>query len=183
MRGSYRIAWLGISLKEGSLEAPPAYDIIASWQDSAKDQADAGETLQIKSPDPSPDGTREESATDHTLDLGTLLDSLPAIIRVLEDLQRSIRLQVKSCHLYFGLGDPVQTAVMSGYLWSAASALGLFRANLWIEPDFVEERMDGDLAAEVRARMLWAVVALTSAIREKKTRKILMGMAKRSVIQ
>jgi hypothetical protein len=106
-----------------------------------------------------------------------LLDGFPAIVHVLKDLIRSIKFKNISGRLCFGLDDPVDTAVMSGYLWSALSAVGLHRANIFIEPYFGGARLEGDFRAELQARVLWAFVAMLRALGERKIRRLMMEMA------
>ena len=62
---------------------------------------------------------------------------------------------------------------MSGYLWAIASAMGLFRANVLISPSFGGIMLEGEFVTEIRARMLWAMVALVGSLREKKIRTLL----------
>jgi len=66
---------------------------------------------------------------------------------------------------------------MSGYIWSVASALRLFPAHIFIEPRFDGEWLEGDFTAELRARMLWPVVAMVGSLRERKIRRLLAEMA------
>ncbi len=94
-----------------------------------------------------------------------------------EDLIRCIKFEKIGGRLCIGLDDPVDTAVMSGYLWSALSAVGLHRANIFIEPYFGGARLEGDFRAELQARVLWAFVAMLRALGEKKIRRLMMEMA------
>ena len=146
MQVSYKIIWLGVVIKKGFIE--PASDDEPSSTDA---------TGQGSSPP-----------------LGSLLDAILAILPALKDLSKSINLQKASCSLCFGLDDPVQTAVMSGYLWSLAAATGHLRTSIHIEPCFEEQLLEGDITFELGVRMLWPSVALINALREKKIRELLI---------
>ncbi len=92
--------------------------------------------------------------TSDRLKPGTLLNAAPAIMNFLMDLLKTIVFERLSCRLCFGLNDPADTAVMSGYLWSVASTLGIFRANVFIEPCFEGERLEGLFEAELKTRLI-----------------------------
>ena len=123
---------------------------------------------------------REDGAEGKTEESGalpfntrTLLDAFPSIVRVCRDLVKSLSFQKLSCRICFGLDDPADTAVMSGYLWAIVSALGLFRANILISPSFAGMMLEGDFVADVRARMIYTLLALINALREREIRKLL----------
>jgi hypothetical protein len=166
MRGFYRVAWLGFTLRKGVFLPPSLENMMAPSENETrageKEEPTAEKAWNLK----------------HSPDLRSLLDAIPALFRVLKDMLESIDLRNISCHLCFGLDDPVETAIMSGYLWSAASALGLFRANIFIEPCFEGGRLEGELAAEIRTRMLWMVMPMILSLREQKIRKLLAEMAR-----
>jgi hypothetical protein len=107
------------------------------------------------------------------------VEAVPALLRLLRDLARSANIEKIFFHISFGLDDPAETAAMSGYLWSLASALGFYRANIYIEPFFEGEKLDGSFLADLKARLLWIALALIKALREEKIRKLLGEMARR----
>lgn len=201
VQGRYRVSWLGITLKKEAIESPPAEDAFASMlrelqdgesegkgevqektaqgvveSETRTDKMDEQKTQKnTQAEDAGDEDAENKPERDHALpiSLGTLRDAFPAIIRLCKDLLQSLSFRKLSCHLCFGLEDPVDTAVMSGYLWAIASALGLFRANVLISPSFGGIMLEGDFVAEIRARMLWAVIALINSLREKKVRTLL----------
>ena len=201
VRGRYRISWLGITLKKEAIESSPAEDAFASMlrelqggesgrkgeaqaktaqgvveSEMRTDKMDEQKTKKnTQAEDAGDEDAEDKPGRDHALPInfGTLLDAFPAIIRVCKDLLKSLSFRKLSCHLCFGLDDPVDTAMMSGYLWAIVSALGLFRANVLISPSFGGIMLEGDFVAEVRARMLWALVALINSLRERKVRTLL----------
>lgn len=148
MQVSYKIIWLGVAIKKGYIE-PTSTD----------------EPSSIDAP---------AHGSSSTHDIKSALNGILALLPTLKDLCKSISFQNVSCSLRFGLDDPVQTAVICGYLWSVASATGPLGTNIRIEPCFEEERLEGDIEVELRIRMIWTSVALINALREKKIRKILI---------
>jgi hypothetical protein len=106
----------------------------------------------------------------------SLINAAPALAKFLWDLQKSIHFKKISCRLCFGLDDPAQTAIISGYLWSLASALGLIHAKILIEPWFDGERLEGELVAEIEARLWRAVFAVIQGLREREIRLLLREM-------
>lgn len=134
---------------------------------------DAGQKIKDTPEDDPGNKTGKNSAPALPFNPRTLLDAFPAIVRVCRDLVKSLSFQKLSCCICFGLDDPVDTAVMSGYLWAIVSALGLFRANILISPSFAGMMLEGDFVADVRARMIWALWALINALREREIRKLL----------
>jgi len=165
VQGIYRIEWLGFTLRKGNIQSPSPEGIMEHGVMEARVEekgATAAKKRKKIGRSPSP---------------GSLLDAFPALLCLFIDLLKSIELQKISCHLCFGLDDPAQTAVMSGYIWSVASALRLFPAHIFIEPRFDGEWLEGDFTAELRARMLWPVVAMVGSLRERKIRRLLAEMA------
>ncbi len=166
LRGFYRITWLGFTLRKEVISSP--------WQENtvklAKNEAVARQKEK----------TTAEQAWNfkHSPNPGSVLDAIPALFRILKDMLESIDLKNISCHLCFGLDDPVETAVLSGYLWAAVSALGLFRANIFIEPWFEGDRLEGEFRAEINTRMLYMLMPMILSLREQKMRKLLTEMAK-----
>jgi len=154
MQVSYKIIWLGVAIKKGFRDFMPTIE-----------PASADEPSSTDSP---------EHSSSHPVGIKSLLDAIPAAIPSLKYLSKSINFQKASCSLCFGLYDPVQTAVMSGYLWSLAAATGHLRTSIHIEPCFEEQLLEGDITFELGVRMLWPSVALINALREKKIRELLI---------
>jgi hypothetical protein len=166
VRGIYRIAWLGFTLRKG--------DILSHSLESTLEHRE----MEVRGEEKGALAAKKRRTLMRSPSPGSLLDAFPALLCVLKDLLKSIDLQKIYCRLCFGLDDPAKTAVMSGYLWSVVSALGLFRADIFIEPYFEGERLEGDFAAELRARMLWMVMAMIGSLRERKIRRLLAEMAR-----
>lgn len=205
MRGSYRIAWLGFTLKKKEILSQSAADLLASIlkkedtigeearNEDRKEEKEAAEKgmegigteekgeERVGKPDKGAEieNTKEEQDKDikRSPSPGTLLNAAPAIINFLMDLLKTIAFEKLSCRLCFGLNDPADTAVLSGYLWSVASTLGLFRANVFIEPCFEGERLEGVFEAELKARLIQIALAVINALREKEIRSLIRDFA------
>ena len=106
----------------------------------------------------------------------SLINAAPALANILLDVLKSILFKKISCHLCFGLDDPAQTAIISGYLWSIASVLGPFRPKISIEPWFEGERLEGEFMAEIEVRLLYTVFAVIKALREREIRLLFREM-------
>jgi hypothetical protein len=165
MSGFYRVAWLGFTLRKGVILPTSLEGVIVHEENEASGKNEVPTVEQAWN-------------LKHSPDLRSLLDSIPSLLRVLKDMLKSTDLQKISCHLCFGLDDPVETAVISGYLWSVVSASGLFRANIFIEPCFEGARLEGEFTAELRTRMLWMVMPVILSLREQKIRKLLAEIAR-----
>jgi len=199
IRGSYRIAWLGITLKKKEILPQSGADLLASIlkkesnidedegnkgndrkEEKAKLTAENGEEGKVK-PDKGTEIEDSKGERDHDTERspspGTLLNAAPAIINFLRDLLKTIVFERLSSRLCFGLNDPADKAVLSGYLWSVASTLGLFQANVFIEPFFEGERLEGEIAAELKTRLIWIAKAVINASLEKEIRSLIREVA------
>ena len=108
--------------------------------------------------------------------LKSLINAAPALAELIGDLGRSIRIKKFSCRLCFGLNDPAQTAIISGYIWFFASLFGVSLADLVIEPWFDGLRLEGKLDAEIRARLISPIWAGFKSLRRKQIRQLAREM-------
>jgi len=195
MQGSYRIAWLGITLKKKEILSQSAADLLASIlkKDDAEDEdggngdrngegnddrfEEKAKLTAEKGNEGRTIGKEEKGDIKRSPKPGTLLNAAPAIINFLKDLLKTIVFEKLYCRLCFGLNDPADTAVMSGYLWSVASTLRLFRANVFIEPYFEGERLEGVFEAELKARLIQIAIAVINALRKKEIRSLIRDFA------
>jgi len=106
----------------------------------------------------------------------SLIDAAPALAELLGDLCRSISIKKFSCRLCFGLNDPAQTAIISGYIWFFASLFGVSLADLVIEPWFDGLRLEGKLDAEIRARLISPIWAAVKSLRRKEIQLLVREM-------
>lgn len=200
IKGSYRLSWLGLTFRKREVLQQPALDSLESISkkdgavdesgrkefrteengDSEKGKSEKGRSKKGKSDGGKKTGDssdEEKSDTKRSPGPKTLLNVAPAIAHLSVDLFKSIVFQKLSCRLCLGLNDPAETAVISGYLWSVASTLGHFRANVFIEPFFEGERLEGEFVAELKIRLLWIARAVINALREKEIRSLIREVA------
>ena len=178
IEGSIKLAWLGLTLMKAEISPQSAGDFLASiWKEASgtKDR-----TIEARKSDEEEMGREERSEIDNQKkgvvrppSIQSLINAAPALAKILRDLLKSIHFKNISCRLCFGLDDPAQTAIISGYLWFLASALGLFSARIFIEPWFEGERLEGELVAEMEARLQWAVFAVIQVLRVREIRLLL----------
>ena len=192
MQGSYKIAWFGLILRNVEILPTSAEDLIGYmiWDKEGQEGDNEASKSNIRKSNFSEDREKgglekeaseiEESDFQRPPGLKTLIYAFPAIAKLLENLLRSIKFQDMSCSLLIGLNDPVQTAMTSGYLWSIASILGLFRANISIEPCFEEERLEGEFSTRLSVILLWTMLAFISALREANIRRLLLEFSRRA---
>lgn len=194
IQGSYKIGWLGITLRRGRLSLPPSGEITGSKAEEMKGyEQKVSEVSAEKLPEDKEVKAKREAEKKSHGDLKhkhehkpepplaprTFVEAVPALLRLLRDLARSANIEKIFFHISFGLDDPAETAAMSGYLLSFASALGFYRANIYIEPFFEGEKLDGSFLADLKARLLWIALALIKALREETIRRLLREMARR----
>ena len=174
IEGSIKLAWLGQTLRKVEISPQSAGNLLEGvWNEKAGKQESAIEAGNETN-------NNQNTVLVRPAGIQSLINVAPALVKILRDLLKSILFKKVSCRLCFGLDDPAQTAIISGYLWSLASALGLFPANIFIEPRFDGERLEGEFIAEIEARLLWAVFAVIQALRVKEIRLHLKEMTWRA---
>jgi hypothetical protein len=185
IEGSIRLSWLGLTLRKAEMYPQSGGDLLASvWKEDAEKEVRVVEKRKAKK-----DGISEgndkviySETTESIRPLGatSLIKAAPAMAKIIRYLLKSIHINQSSCRLCFGLDDPAQTAIISGYLWFLTSALGIFPARILIEPCFAGERLEGELVADIEARPLWPVFAVILALREREIRLLLREMLGRA---
>jgi hypothetical protein len=194
--GSIRLSWLGITLRKVEILPQSADDFLASIgkEDAGNEERAANENKTTEKKN-GPEGKKDREQSEKEIDrksegrkkgeltdatrhpsISSLIDVAPPLAKILWDLLRSIRFRKSSCRLCFGLDDPAQTAIISGYLWFLASALGTFSANISIDPWFDGERLEGEIIAEIEARLLSPVFAVIKALRIREIRLLFKEM-------
>ncbi len=181
LQGSYRLTWLGWTLRKAEISLQSVGELRASvWKEEAgKKEERAIEERNLNGEEKAREDNQKTGIVLHS-SIQYLINAAPALADILLDLLKSILFKKISCRLCFGLDDPAQTAIISGYIWSIASALGLFPARIFIEPWFEGERLEGEFIAEIEARLLWAVFAAIQAMRVREIRLLLREMLGRA---
>lgn len=81
---------------------------------------------------------------------------------VIQSVEKAFRFRQLKGELTFGTGDPADTAVLAGYLWSVSSFLGgLFPpVDFSINPDLDNVVLEGSLKAQAMVRLGFVVAIL-----------------------
>lgn len=182
----YKISFLGFKLKAGEMPPMPPEDEkkIADNQDRREDTASKtsksieSESDDIALKDDDAGAERKPNKMPPEAEVKQIIDALPQIAKILIYVIRSINIRKFLCDISFGLDDPVDTAVVSGYLWSIAYATGSHGKDISIVPRFDGAQLQGAILTVLEVRMLWFVVAAAKALEEKKTRKLIFELAK-----
>ncbi|MGB5100589.1 MAG: DUF2953 domain-containing protein [Methanothrix sp.] len=186
VEGSIKLDWIRWTIMKAEISPQPADDLLASvWKEEAEKEGQAvdkrknnweekaGEKKKNEIDNPT---NNQKAGAVRPPSIQSLINAAPALAKILWHLLKSIHVKKSSCRLCFGLDDPAQTAIISGYIWSLASALGFFPTKILIEPWFEGERLEGELVAEIEARLLWAVFAVTKIVRVREIRLLLREM-------
>jgi hypothetical protein len=106
--------------------------------------------------------------------LSLLVDAAPSLVGIFKRFGRAVRFRRLSIDVSFGVGDPAETAVLAGYLWSFAWAFDLLpRTSLALHPDMERARLDGSVSAELGVRLLPIAEAFLIAYTKKPFRRLL----------
>ncbi|MDI6724596.1 MAG: DUF2953 domain-containing protein, partial [Methanobacterium sp.] len=78
-----------------------------------------------------------------------------------------------------GLGSPVDTVVICGYLWSLTAFTGIFQnTSLSVEPDFQKERIDGKITLKIKLRLFWIIIESLRALTKRSFRSLFNELRK-----
>ena len=155
--GNLRISWLGLTFRRK----------IPSGEKKRKQKKEEEEEEKEKRPD--------LSRLPETV--SRLMESLPYFPSIFRTFMRSLTVERFSADVELGLGSPVETAVVSGYLWSLASLVNISpKADLTVKPNFQEEQLEGSLITDLKIRLLWIAVALVKAVTKKPVRQLFTSM-------
>jgi hypothetical protein len=105
--------------------------------------------------------------------LSFLIEAWPHLERVFNSFLRSTSFEIFSLNLTLGLGDPADTAMVSGYFWAASSLLNIIpKAYISLEPDFLNEKLEVDATLKMKIRLFWIVVEIIRAFTKKPVRAL-----------
>jgi hypothetical protein len=193
LQGFYKISYMGFTLIRGDISpSPPESETglrrIELTQETGDLEKAEGPLLDYGRQNGIKIGEFAEAAGEKAkegsirkrlpVEPGLIMDALPQIAHIVIDFIRSINIRRLSCQIAFGLDDPVDTAAISGYLWAIASAAGLYRADIIIDPRFDGEQLEGSMLADLEARMLWFIVAAAKALEDGKIRRLAFGLVR-----
>jgi threonine/homoserine/homoserine lactone efflux protein len=126
-------------------------------------------------------GTAENEETRREFDVVRLLriltllrDSSSSLVTIAKAFRAAVSVRRVSIDIDFGLGDPAETALAIGYVWSVAWIINLApRFSLAVRPDMERVRLDGSVAAQSRVRLLPLVVGFTRAYSHRSFRQLI----------
>ena len=173
MQCECRLAWLGLTLWRADVSPQSAGEILESigkrngGEIEPPPAARGGE-------EPAQVGKKRDARRD--MGLSSLVNAAYCLADIIIQILRSVIIKKFNCCVCFGLDDPADTAVLCGYLYSIAGMLGLYPARISIDPWFRGEHLEGDFAAEIEMRPLWALWAVLRSLRLSQTRLFVKEM-------
>ena len=169
--GFYRLKFLGFTIRKAELLRPEK----VRDKRGANFRVDIGDKAVDEDKAPEPDNIRFQK------DPRMLIDTFPAFYRFLKNMIRSIDIEQLSGSISFGLNDPSDTAVISGYLWTLVAMLPNRRTYIQIYPFFEGEKLDGCINIEVSARFLRVLIASIKALMERSIRSLLTEILRKKM--
>ena len=152
IRGSFRISWLGIRFIR--LKIP---------LEERKEEKEKAKFEWRNAPEM----------------LSLFTESAPYFMNILNAVMKSSSIEIFSGKVFMGLDSPVDTALISGYLWMFASLVNLIpNVYLSISPDFQKSRFDGSIIFTLKIRLFRIVIAFIRAFLKKPVRQLFNTMRK-----
>lgn len=147
-----RLSWLGITFWK--IQPAPSAEAKKEGPEKKSTRPSAGKLRHIAS---------------------LFLKCLPEFEILFRSLKRAIRIRKLGADLAFGTGDPADTALIAGYLWSLAWAVfGAFPAiNFSIRPDLENVSFDGSLNTDTSVRLLFIATGFVKAYSKKPFREFI----------
>ena len=106
--------------------------------------------------------------------ISLLWKSYPAIEKLLGSVKKAIRIRRLSADLSFGTGDPADTAILAGYLWSIVGLLdGAFPSvSLSLRPNLEASSFDSSFDAEVAITIGFVLTGFLRAYSRRSFRQL-----------
>jgi hypothetical protein len=144
-----KLSWLGITLWRNK----PSKQEEKKKQSKKKEKVDASRFIQMAS---------------------AFREAIPSLAIIVRSARKAISFRMLHADFAFGLGDPVDTATLAGYLWSFVWAFNQIpKVSLSFLPDFKRLRLDGTLKADASVRMFYVVSGFLRACSKKPFRKFI----------
>ena len=134
---------------------------------STEDQKPADEDIM---------GLEEEEGKKWTfrkmLNLARML--LSPVLRLVEDVLKAIHISEIKFNLLYGLDNPADTGIVSGYIYALRGYLNTQyeRIRLYAEPTFTEEKMDMHMLADVSFRVVNLLPAVVTFLLNRDVRRV-----------
>ncbi len=196
IRGFYRVACFGLTLKEGEISPPGPADILgetgaAKPKEKLKEKNRTRVSITDAEPEEKERGLGQEEAgfqdksamgkAHKPKEIDAILNALPVLLEMAGDILRTIQVEECSLNLSLGTGDAADTARISGYIWSiwSAAAVALpWKVSFNLDPYFLGEKMDGSVIVDIGARPLLVGLASAKALKEEQVRYLIMNMVR-----
>lgn len=148
--GNLLVKWLGRKVIDRRLFGPPKVEVVGREREQRRDRLR------------------------HTLETIKLAaKATPYLLPVLKSVFRSVSFEGVSGNIKFGLEDPVDTAVIFGFISSVVAIASVIpNSTLVATPMFGQQIIDGSLKVELRVRPIHLVVALVRAYRHEPVRRL-----------
>lgn len=193
IRGFYRVACFGLTLKEGEISPPEPADILGETgatkpKEKPKEKTktrvsitDAGSEENERGLGQEEAGIQDKSAMGNAhkpKEIDAILNALPAFLEMAGDILRTVQVEECSLNLSLGTGDAADTARISGYIWSAAAVALPRKVGFNLDPYFLGEKMDVSVIVDIGARPLLVGLASAKALKAEQVRYLIMNMVR-----
>lgn len=107
------------------------------------------------------------------------LESLPYIFNIFKAFLKSIYVRKAWINIIIGFPSPADTAIIGGYLLGLSSMINSIpNTSITVEPDFRQERIDGEVSVEMEIKLLWVVIESMKALTKKSVRSLFSELRK-----
>lgn len=155
--GNLLLRWLGRKVIDRQLFGPPKVEVV-------------GRELE-----------QRKARVKHSLETIKLAaKATPYLLPVVKSFFRSVSFEGLSGDVQFGLEDPVDTAVIYGFISSVVAIASVIPNSSFVAaPTFGQQILDGSLRVEMRVRPLHLVVALIRAYRHEPVRRLFREISRK----
>ena len=154
-RGNVRIRWLGLTV----WRTKPQPQAGKSEEESQAKEVEAGKEYDISRP---------------LRILALIVDSRSALAIIAGSIRKAVSIRRVSVDVTFGLGDPAETALLAGYIWSVAWIPTLSqKISLSIRPDLETIRLEGSIMAQSSVRLFPLVTGFLRAYTRRSFRRLI----------
>ncbi len=106
--------------------------------------------------------------------ISLLYESLPHLMGVFKAFLKSTNFQGFNLKLRLGLGNPYDTVLISGYLYSIIAIMNSIpRVSLYLEPDFHNGRLEAAIKLKIKIILFWIVFKSLRALTKKPVRALI----------
>ncbi len=103
-----------------------------------------------------------------------LWESRSSLLVLGRSFRRAVKIRRLSVDVTFGLGDPADTALAAGYIWSVSWIPNLSpMVSLTVHPDMENLRLEGSIAAHLRVRLFSLVTGFARAYLHRSFRSLI----------